>query len=210
MKKITDADVQRITRLMLSMFKKAGPSVSQEDFVAAGLLGLVDAAHKYDPERKGWKVLSRWCAIERARVLLRWAMRTDADVTIGDASATTIDPEPDETDRLCWIVLESVTGAMCRRVAHLSWVEHLSVADIAARLDMKPETVSNHLQNARKQAYKAIALRWTGSSFHRTCGVMAPTYGPDAVSDKRQRHRDRQRSRAVQHQTEKHGSRAAE
>jgi DNA-directed RNA polymerase specialized sigma24 family protein len=218
-------DVQRVTRQMLTMFGGNSPSSSREDFVAAGLLGLVEASHEYDEARGGhvggWMKLSRWRAIERARELLRWGIRTEADCSLDVMVSThghdtyqrdtigALDQDPDETSAMCELVLEQVSGSVCRRIARLLWVEQLSVAEVAARLGMNAHTVSAHLYYARQQAHKTIALRWPGSSFHRACGVVAATYGPDAVAHRLEGRRDRQRRRTVRAAAARAGRAAA-
>lgn len=213
MKEITQADIQRISRCMRSVFYKCYCATARaEDFEAAGLLGLVKAAHEYDPTRAGWGTLSRWRAIEEGRQLLKWSMRTDADLSL-DHSMTFSEKkhledyvgknDEDgwfETEEMIVWLLEFVTGKVKKEIAKLAWLEKKNITFIAKKLNMKLNTVSSHLAYARQQAFEAIQEHehWQGSALSKVCYTVESAYNPMRPGKRSERSlcRDKQHIRA--------------
>lgn len=190
-------------------------SAGQDDFVAAGLLGLVRAAHEFDQRRNGWVTLYRWRAQECARDLLRWVVRTRAarsldaggvperemqsencDLTRLSDGLATFDPEADflHRDAIC-AALQYVTGPIGRAIARAYWLDCEGGPSIALRFGIHEDTVYSHLTHAREQVSEALALGRIDPALRGVGCELAAKYGINgrkAAAEKRRERRDRQ------------------
>lgn len=164
MRQIEPKDIAGAKRLILSKYFGGSSSVCRDDFVAAGMLGLVYAAHEFDEKRDGWGSLWRWRAQQCARELMRWAQRTESDASI-DADIAFVAaprseaercPEADQRDAI-FAALRHVTGNVKHAIARAAWIDGESCESLAARFGVCLDTIHSHLKYARKQVAEAMA-----------------------------------------------------
>lgn len=212
MRQIEQRDIDGARQMIRAKYRPYDSrAVGEDDYVAAGLLGLVRAAHEYDEARGGWVTLWRWRAEDQARSLLQWSVRMDGctSVSFDDDSETPNErvqsalavAVPQSEHEHCEAVLAAikyVTGKIRRQVANAVWVDHESVSSIARRYGVHDDTIYTHLTHARRQVAEALAAGWIDPSLRGVGVELAAKYKPNgcAFSAKRRRSRNRQHGRA--------------
>lgn len=218
MRQIEQADIDAVGRMMRAIYAGSSPSVSREDFEAAGMLGLVRAAHEFDEARGGWVTLFRWRAKEQASQLLEWTLRTEADASLNRCvvdyggilgkpkikepmdDVASVDPEPPVVQQDAIIAaLRHVTGNIKRAIACAAWLYSESVESLAERFGVSRHTVHSHISHAREQVAEALAVGRIDPALRGIGSELAAEYASSSRprSRKRAAARVRQQARAA-------------
>lgn len=171
---IDQCDIERVRRIILSIYPFDTAAADREDFVSAGMVGLVEASREYDEVKGNWSLISSWRARESARRMFKSLELKAIGAGAGDSERCVIELEPCEVleDQIRYI-LRWIRGPACQRAAELFWLHGMIGKEVASELGISRETAATHLQNARKQAAEILAsggidpsLSWIGRELY--------------------------------------------